>query len=95
MDFTFSPPGFCQRESQVFPAQTARKILTFQMLAAGPTYARRILDQTTQELYIPPIGVPDGFEAPLYTGWGGKKQGKTPDLQPRQGRALRKELPCG
>jgi hypothetical protein len=46
--------------------------LIFQLLAKQPTYASRILDQPSQELYIPAHGVPFGLLA-LSTPAGGAK----------------------
>jgi hypothetical protein len=68
----FSQPVFASEKLGFCAPRWRLKTLEFQVLAKQPTYACRILDQPSQELYIPDHGVPFGLLA-LSTPAGGAK----------------------
>jgi hypothetical protein len=68
----FPQPAFTSKKLGFCAPQGRLKTLKFQALAKQPTYASRILDQLSQELYIPDHGVPFGLLA-LSTPSGGAK----------------------
>ena len=49
----FPHRALCEQKGRFFGGLERPKTLTFQMLAEHPTYAPRILDHFSRELYIP------------------------------------------
>jgi len=77
MVFCFPHRAICQQKSQVYGHSSRDKTVKFQMLADHPTYAPRILDQSSRELYIPghQAFLRLGFSTP---GGGSKSKEKRP-----------------
>jgi hypothetical protein len=86
MDSLFPHRAIYQQKTQVFGSKPSQKTLKFQELAEHATYAPRILDHSSRELYIP------GHQAFLRLGFstpGGGSKSKEKRL------FCRKDLPCG
>jgi hypothetical protein len=78
MDFLFFPTGVSASEKVGFLKAWGRsKIMKLQLLTGLPTNKTRILDQTTQELYIPGHSdVISRLGALCTPGWGSKSKEK-------------------
>jgi hypothetical protein len=78
MDFLFSPGGLSASAKVGFSkAGGHSKVLKFQPLTELPTNKMRILDQSTQELYIrEDLDVNSRLAALSTPGWGSKSKEK-------------------